>query len=70
MRNLFDTLADRLVGVVVPKTTAGACACDPDPYHVSCYCTGDIFYWKPCQTDCNCHTYCGKCVIAGWCGAS
>lgn len=29
MRQTLERVADRLVSVIVPKTTAGACACGP-----------------------------------------
>lgn len=32
MRNKLGVLADRIVGLVVPRTTAGACACNGCEY--------------------------------------
>ena len=61
---LLERTADRLVGLLVPNTSAAACACGSDPYSTSegCQCTWEGYqYLKSCNIDCNCHTYCGPC---------
>ena len=59
MRNLFGAVADRLVGLVVPATTVGAC-CPPDPYEVYCFCALHKPYYKTCQSDCACRDSCAS----------
>jgi len=39
MRSRLNTLADRLVTRLVPKITAGACACNGYEYECSSWCT-------------------------------
>jgi hypothetical protein len=56
---LLDVAADRLVGLLVPKTTAGACECRPEPW-TQC-CGPHIALSQVCQYDCNCKIYCGGC---------
>jgi len=59
---LLDSVADRLVSVVVPKTTAGACECRPEPYTDVCSgCHERTYYSRRCQYDCNCKIVCGPC---------
>ena len=72
MRQLLGSIADRLVTLAVPKTTAGAC-CPPDPYRETCYCkVGSDYhpwvYYRDCRTNCNCQESCGSCQTLGlWC---
>jgi len=60
----LQAVADRMVGLVVPKTPAGAC-CPPDPYREFCYCIVGLAYFQTCQSNCACHDYCGECQIVG-----
>lgn len=39
MRSTLNKLADRLVSLVVPNTTAGACACNGCEYECDSWCT-------------------------------
>jgi hypothetical protein len=73
MNQLLGSIADRLVTLAVPKTTAGAC-CPPDPYRDTCYC-GPVgtdghpwIYYRDCRTNCGCQESCGGCYTLGtWC---
>jgi hypothetical protein len=59
---LLDVAADRLVSLLAPKTTAGACACDPAPYTQVCSgCHERTKYTRNCSYDCNCKVYCSPC---------
>ena len=68
---LLDSLADRVVAAVVPKTTAAACACTPDSYWEFCFCdvknSQYVRYTRSCSYNCNCGVYCGGCVVTGPC---
>ncbi len=65
MRKTFDALADRLVGAIVPKTTAGACPCG-DCYY-TCYGCGTNS--RRCCTNCYCTSKtCSACVYPRWYG--
>jgi hypothetical protein len=55
MGKVLGALADRLVALVVPKTTAGACPCF-DCYYVPC--PGGCMY---CCERCDCQLLCGPC---------
>jgi hypothetical protein len=61
MRNAIGAIADRLIAMVVPRTTAGACQC-PDG-GTRYYCTNSIL-WK-CQINCYCQPV--NCEFAGRC---
>jgi hypothetical protein len=58
-------LADRLLSMVVPAMSAGAC-CPPDPYQVAC---GPCYKnrltehqsQKTCTYTCACKVHCGGC---------
>jgi len=60
---LLERTADRLVGLFVPKATAGACECRPEPFWVCC----SHNTAKRCQYDCNCKIYCGPCQLNNSC---
>lgn len=61
MLDALRVVADRLVGMVVPRTTAGACACFPGDFQI--YCTNS-FKWR-CALNCYCNPinceYIGRC---------
>jgi hypothetical protein len=57
---LVTTVADRLLSVVVPRVTAGAC-CPPDPWVQECYCSNHTIYVKTCSYTCACIAHCGGC---------
>lgn len=61
MRNAIGAVADRLVAMVVPRTTAGACACFPEDRTVICK---ETFLWR-CQLTCRCDPI--HCVYLGRC---
>lgn len=55
MIQLLERAADRIVTAVVPKATAGACACGDGEYHF-CYCVwkGLSYYrWQAYTCDCT-----------------
>jgi hypothetical protein len=60
MLKVFGAMADRLVGMVVPRTSAGACACEGG-FTLLC---SDGFLWS-CQLNCGCHPH--NCSFAGRC---
>jgi len=65
MLHLLERAADRMVGVVVPKTTAGACECSArDNYWGFCYCGSPpgTPYYHLHQVDCWCNETVGPCV--------
>ena len=55
-----NSLADRLLGVVAPKATAGACV-PPDPWTQYCSCTSHVVRVKNCSYDCKGTAVCGTC---------
>ena len=57
---LINSLADRVLGVVAPKTTAGACI-PPDPYTRYCSCTSHTVKVKNCNNNCAGVVFCGSC---------
>lgn len=62
---LVGSLADRTLALFVPKTTAGACACN-DTYRQKCFCLVAYHktFWRTCRTNCDCsETTCGDCYI-------
>jgi hypothetical protein len=68
MRKTLNVLADRLVGLVVPKTTAGACACNScEPECVpSTVCTTRCA--RVCR-NCDCSRVLSRsCLTAAGCG--
>jgi hypothetical protein len=70
MRQALATLADRLVSLVVPKTTAAACACQPGDWtYVYCYCYPHQKYHKRCYVNCYCQptSNCGSCFVYAYC---
>jgi hypothetical protein len=56
----MNSLADRLVNLVAPKATAGACI-PPDPYTASCGCKSSRIYAKSCSNNCAGTVFCGSC---------
>ncbi len=70
MRQAFATLADRLVSLVVPKTTAAACACQPGDWtYVYCGCLWPYKRHKRCYVNCYCQptSNCGACFVYTHC---
>jgi hypothetical protein len=70
MTTIVETLADRMLNLVVPRARAGACPCG-DAYYQFCYCnwaTGAAMH-KLCHTTCDCSsTVCGSCSAPiGYC---
>lgn len=66
MRSRLNTLADRLVSMVVPKTTAGACACNGCEYEIYTRCASRCA--RVCR-NCDCSRIIGtpSCVSAANC---
>ena len=61
MTKVLGGLADRLVGAIVPKTTAGACPCN-DCWNTPWNCGHG--FCRRCCTNCNCTiTTCEGCYI-------
>jgi hypothetical protein len=58
IREKIEDLGDRLVGLVVPKTKAGACECFPsDTWWQFCYCSPTIkgmSYYRRHDYGCHC----------------
>lgn len=54
--------ADRLLGLVVPGITAGAC-CSFSGRHFQqeCSCTGGTVWIRNCTVTCTCGSSCGAC---------
>ncbi len=59
-------IADRMLSVVVPQASAGAC-CPPDGQEIICYCSGCHTYLKYCHYNCACQYECGACNKANVC---
>ena len=60
---MIGTIADRMLGLVVPKTTAAGVCCDPGGGYESCGCgAADFIYQKYCHADCQCRLVCGPCT--------
>jgi len=59
---IIATLADRLLGLMVPTVTAGAC-CPHDPWVQECSCheSTETVWAKNCQYNCACQPVCGAC---------
>jgi len=57
---MIERMSDRLLGLMVPEITAGAC-CPPDPWQQECYCRSHAIYAKSCSYNCGCKTFCGSC---------
>jgi len=55
-----SNLADRLLGAVAPRVTAGACV-PPDQWKQSCGCVSHIIRYKNCHYSCNGTPVCGSC---------
>lgn len=67
MRSTLNKLADRLVNLVVPKTTAGACACNNWEYE--CFSGCRNFRCARVHRNCNCSQINGwSCVDGSYCG--
>lgn len=70
---LIEKAADRLLSLVAPKLTAGAC-CLSYGKHVSPYCYGGFctdgwIYKQNCVIDCGCeYSQCGACYKVTFCG--
>jgi len=66
----IEKVADRMLSLVAPKITAGACQCN-GPITLSCFggaCTNDHLYFKVCNVHCNCSIIsCGPCFRAQEC---
>jgi hypothetical protein len=56
---LLNAAADRLVAAIVPRTTAGACECRPEPWKECC--SPHLGISRTCQYDCRCNVVCGLC---------
>jgi hypothetical protein len=64
MIRTLGLVTDRLLSVLVPKTTASACACN-DYFCTYSGCPGG--HVRTCHSNCNCSkTTCGAC-FSGWC---
>lgn len=67
---LIEKLADRMLGLVAPKLTAGACCTDAGKHYTQkChggFCTDCYEYKQNCVVTCDCGASCGACyrVIA------
>jgi hypothetical protein len=60
--SLVTKAADRMLALVVPRATAGAC-CTGCGYS-NCYCRGGYLYQKLCCVNCNCRgTHCYACFM-------
>jgi hypothetical protein len=59
---IINGWADRLLSVVVPKITAGAC-CPPDTTIQFCYCVSHegYAYGRYCSYNCACQISCSTC---------
>jgi hypothetical protein len=58
---MIATMADRVLSLVVPKTTAAAICCTPEPRTVTCGCIGGWEYAKHCTNNCACKAQCQPC---------
>jgi hypothetical protein len=68
---LIEKVADRMLSLVAPKLTAGAC-CLSYGKHVTHYCYGDrctdcYIYKQNCVINCFCEIICGACYKAVAC---
>ncbi len=68
---LIEKVADRMLSLVAPKLTAGAC-CLSSGKHVTHYCYGGYctgcYIWKQnCVINCYCEIICGACYRAVAC---
>lgn len=61
MGKALTALADRMVSLVVPRTTAGACACFGETVYRCNVCT-----YEQCQLSCRCDVI--NCRPIGACG--
>jgi len=64
MLHLLERVADRLVGVVAPRATAGACICSSDDnWWEFCYCGSPpgTPYYRLHEFDCTCHVKVSAC---------
>jgi hypothetical protein len=69
MRSAIGTLGDRLVSLVVPKVSAGACY-PPDPWTELCSCPAPYKKgtWRNCSYNCAGVAHCGACyTVIGLC---
>jgi hypothetical protein len=57
---MITRMSDRLLRLVVPEITAGAC-CPPDPWQQECSCTNHTIRAKSCSYNCGCKVFCGSC---------
>jgi hypothetical protein len=59
---VITRMADRLLGAVAPKITAGACCSESgQKYTTECYCRSSYVYAKNCVIGCFCQSTCGSC---------
>lgn len=67
---LIEKVADRMLSLVAPKITAGACPCN-GPVTLSCYggaCRNGHHWVHVCRVTCNCGILsCGACFIRNSC---
>lgn len=69
--HFISPIADRMLSVVVPRVTAGAC-CPPDPHQVAC---GPCYVnrltrhqtQRTCSYTCACKVVCGGCSTYATC---
>jgi hypothetical protein len=69
---LIEKVADRMINLVAPKLTAGACCLDSGKqvtqYCYGGYCTDDYIYQQNCTINCFCEIICGACYKVAACG--
>ncbi len=68
MRQLLDSVSDRMLALFLPKKEAGACVCFPEDsyYQYRCY-LGQYNQRRLCRYNCNCVLSCGSWVDIGDC---
>jgi len=72
MMGILTSMADRVLSLVVPRASAGAC-CQNNPGWVFCYCNRrnprepNLRYAKYCQYNCSCQQVCGPCQYVSAC---
>jgi hypothetical protein len=66
MRGMVNSIADRVLGAIVPKTAAGACPCGPGDNYYEYSCSGGWHHTRYCQVNCWCQARCGAWVNDGF----
>jgi len=67
MREMVQSVSDRVLTMFVPRAKASACQCAPDGHWEFAFCQNGIRYEKYCTYNCLCVDNCGAPQPGGHC---